>query len=343
MRQKGVQELVTELKGKGVNVVIFKCDIADRTQVQKMISECQATLPPIKGVIHGAMALRDVLFEKISLSDWNLNIKPRVQGAWNLHHCLADVKLEFFLMLASIAGTVGNAGQTAYAASNTFLDAFASYRKNLGLPACAIDIGIVEDVGYVFENTQREAQISASAQDRLTEDEFLTLVKAVITGEFSGNHDEQTLTGFKLWPDTPLPTFALDPKFLHVVANVRSGTTIGAEDEKGVGVQNRLKQADSLELAIELVCEALVQKISNLLTVQTENVDRKKPVVAYGLDSLVAVELRNWITVDLEVNVPLLELMSSPSIENLAGKIATKSRLVNHSLFAEGKDKGGED
>ena len=69
-----------------------------------MISECKATLPPIKGVIYGAMALQDVLFEKISLSDWNLNIKPRVQGAWNLHHCLADVKLDFFLMLASIAG-----------------------------------------------------------------------------------------------------------------------------------------------------------------------------------------------------------------------------------------------
>ena len=342
MSQKGVPELVEELKGQEVNVVVFKCDIADRSQVQKMISECKATLPPIKGVIHGAMALQDVLFEKISLSDWNLNIKPRVQGAWNLHHCLADVKLDFFLMLASSSGQVGNAGQTAYAASNTFLDAFASYRRNLGLPACAIDIGIVEDVGYVFENTQREKDVLASAQDILTEAEFLTLVKADITGEFIGNHDEQTLTGFRLWPDRPLPTFASDPKFLHVLASVQSGLTARVEDEEGIAVQHRLKQADSLELAIELVCEALLQKISNLLTVRTEDMDRKKAVVAYGLDSLVAVELRNWITVDLDANVPLLELMSSPSIENLAGNIATKSRLVNHSLFAEGKDDGGK-
>lgn len=342
MSQKGVQELVEELKGMEVNVIVLKCDIADRTQVQKLVSECQATLPPIKGVIHGAMALRDVLFEKISLSDWNLNIKPRVQGAWNLHHCLADVKLDFFIMLASNGGIVGNAGQTAYAASNTFLDAFASYRQSLGLPACAIDIGIVKDVGYVFENSQRDAEILASAHDRLTEDELLTLVKAGMTGEFTGNHDEHTLTGFKLWPDRPLPTFASDSKFLHVVAGVEAGTTVEAKEEKGVAMQQRLKQADSLQLAVELVCEALVQKISNLLTVETENVDRKKPVVAYGLDSLVAVEFRNWITVDLEVNVPLLELMSSPSIEVLAGKIASKSRLVNHALFAGGEDKGGE-
>ena len=340
MSQKGVQELVEELKQKKVHVVVVKCDIADRSQVQKMISECQATLPPIKGVIHGAMALRDVLFEKMSFSDWNLNIRPRVQGAWNLHHSLADAELDFFVMLASCAGMVGTAGQAAYAASNTFLDAFASYRRNLGLPACAIDIGYVADAGYIFENKEREAEISVSTHDRLTEAELLTLVKAAITGEFSGNDDQQTLTGFKLWPDRPLPNWASDPKFVHVLANVQSGTTAGAEEDGGVAVQQRLKQADSLELAVELVCEALIQKISNLLTVTPEDVDKKKPVVAYGLDSLVAVELRNWITVDLEAPVPLMELMSSPSIENLAGKIATKSRLVNRSLLPEGKDKG---
>ena len=339
MSQKGVQELVEELQGQEVNVVVVKCDIADRTQVQKMISECQATLPPIKGVIHGAMALRDVLFEKMSFSDWNLNIRPRVQGAWNLHHGLADAKLDFFIMLASCAGTIGTAGQAAYAASNTFLDAFASYRKNLGLPACAIDIGYVADAGYISENKEREAEITASTHDRLIEDELLTLVKAAITEEFSGNDEQQTLTGLKLWPDRPLPTWTSDPKFLHVVANVQSGTTTGAEDDGDIAVQHRIKQADSLELAVELVCEALIQKISNLLTITMEDVDKKKPVVAYGLDSLVAVELRNWITTDLEAPVPLMQLMSSPSIENLAGKIATKSRLVNRTLFPEGKDK----
>ena len=117
---------------------------------------------------------------------------------------------------------------------------------------------------------------------------------------------------------------------------MQSGTTAGAEDDGGVAVQHRIKQADSLELAVELVCEALIQKISNLLTITMEDVDKKKPVVAYGLDSLVAVELRNWTTTDLEAPSPLMELMSSPSIENLAGKIATKSRLVNRSLLPEG-------
>lgn len=336
--QKGVQKLLEELREKEVNVVVAKCDVADRAQVQRLISECQTTLPPIKGVFHGAMALRDVLFEKMSFTDWNLNIKPRVQGAWNLHHCLAAARLDFFLILGSCAGFGGTAGQAAYGASNTFLDAFVSYRRDLGLPACVIDIGLVGNVGYMIENMEREAVISAAVQDRLTEDELLTIVKAAITGEFAGNDDQQTLTGFRLWPDKPLPPWAFNPQFAHVLADAQSNTVTGVAEDRGVAVQQRLKQAESLGQVVELVCDALVMKIAKLLTITIEDVDRKKPVVAYGLDSLVAVELRNWITSELEANVPLMELMNSPSIENLAGKIATKSRLIDQSLFREEKD-----
>lgn len=342
MRQTGVSELVTELHEQEVNVVVAQCDVADRAQVQKVLSECQASMPPIKGVVHGAMALRDSLFEKTSFVDWELNIKPRVQGAWNLHHCLADSELDFFLMLASGSGIAGNRGQAAYAASNTFLDAFASYRKGLGLPACAIDIGIVESVGYVAENKDRQAEISVVAHDRLAEDELLTLVKAAVTGAFCGNEDQQTLTGFKLLPDKPLPLWAFEPRFSHLLAGVQSGTLTGAGDGGEIAVRHRLKQADSLKLAAEMICQALIQKLSNILMIAVEDMDAKKPVVAYGLDSLVAVELRNWITVDLETNVPLMELMSSPSIEHLAGRIAAKSRIVDRSLFLDGKEGTGE-
>ena len=323
------------MKQKKINLVVAKCDVADRAEVQRLVLECQGTLPPIKGVIHGAMALRDALFEKMSYTDWNLNIKPRVQGAWNLHHCLANVRLDFFIMLASCAGFTATAGQTAYAASNTFLDAFVSYRRDLGLAACAIDIGLVGNVGYMIENSERTEEISAAVQDRLTEDELLALVKAAITGEFAGNYDHQTLTGIRLWSDKTLPPYASDPKFSHILASVQSSTVTGAKDDRGTAVQQRLRQADSQEQVVELICDALVLKISNLLSITEENVDRKKPVVAYGLDSLVAVELRNWITLDLEANVPLMELMNSPSIEHLAGKIAAKSRVVDQSLSRE--------
>ena len=330
-----------ELRGQKVDVIVAKCDVADLAQVQKVLSDCQKTKPPIKGVIHGAMALRDALFEKLSFTDWQMNIKPRVQGAWNLHHCLVDAGLDFFLMLGSAAGCVGTVGQSAYAATNTFFDAFASYRKGIGLTACVIDIGRVGDVGYIAENREREAEISLTFHDSLVEDELLALVKAHITGAFSDNDDQQTITGLKLSTDKPLPPWASDPKFQNVLPSVQSGSSARAGDDgAGIAVRDRLKQTESLELAVELICQALVQKLSSVLMIAVEDVDTKKPVVAYGLDSLVAVELRNWITADLDANVPLMELMNSPSIESLARKIATRSKSVHHSTLPDGKDNG---
>lgn len=261
-----------------------------------------------------------------------------MQGAWNLHHCLADDRLDFCLILGSCAGYAGIAGQAAYAASNTFLDAFLSYRRDLGLSACVIDIGHVGNVGYMIENIERETVISAAIQDRLTEDELLTIVKAAITGEFPGNDDQQTLTGFRLWPNKPLPPWASVPELKQALADVQSSTVTGVGEDRGIAVQQSLKQADSLEQAVELIRDALVLKIANLLTIMIEDVDRMKPVVAYGQDSFVAVELPNWITLELEANVPLKELMNSPSIETLADEIATKSRLIDQSQFRQGKD-----
>ena len=333
MSQKGVSELVEELRGQDVDVVVETCDVANGAQVRKVLSDRRQTLPPIKGVIHGAMALRDALFEKMSFTDWQLNIKPRVQGAWNLHDCLSDTDLDFFLMLGSIAGQIGSVGQSAYAATNTFFNAFASYRKGLGLPAGVIDIGRVAKVGYIAEKTELEADTSFIGHDRLAEDELLALLKAHITGAFAGNEDQQTTTGLKLFSEKPLPPWALDPKFQNVLAKAQSDTsTVSGNDGDEIAVRDRLKQAESLGQATELICHALVRKLSNLLLIAMEDVDTKKPVVAYGLDSLVAVELRNWITTELDATVPLMELMNSPSMNALARKIATRSKSVDRSV-----------
>ncbi|KAL8694265.1 MAG: hypothetical protein Q9218_001033 [Villophora microphyllina] len=333
--QKGVKELVDELRDLNVNVRVERCDVANREQVQTLVTNCQATMPPIRGVIHGAMALRDALFEKISYRDWSLNIKPRVDGAWNLHNALLDKNLDFFVMLASGSGLTGQPGQAAYGASNTFLDSFAAYRNSLGLPASAIDIGIVEDVGYVAENLKDRAEIAGAAHDRLSEAELLALVKAAMTNPFNDGTFQQTLTGCKLHPDKPLPHWAHDPKCVHVLHSIESAALSSKQGDGGIVVRQMLKQADTAEGAASVISEALCQRLASLLLIAAEDVDAKKPIVAYGLDSLAAVELHNWISKEMEANVPLMELMNSPSIEHLAGKIAFKSRLVSRSFYED--------
>lgn len=235
-------------------------------------------------------------------------------------------------MLASASGITGTPGQSAYAASNTFLDAFASHRRAQGLPATSLNIGIVLDVGYAAENKDREVEIAMSAHDRVAEDELLALVRAGVVGAFEGDgQPQQTLTGFKLWPRRPLPVWAANTRFAHVRPGVQAGeggTRGDAGAAGGPSVRQRLKQAQTLGEATGVACDALVKKIASLLMMGVEDVDPLKPIVAYGLDSLVAVELRNWIAGELEAGIPLMTLMNAPSIVGVAGKIVEKSRLV---------------
>ena len=301
-------------------------------------------MPPIKGVIHGAMALSDALFDKITFETWMLNIAPRVKGSWNLHNALSGTQLDFFVMLSSLGGIVGNHGQSAYAASNTFLDSFAAYRQNLGLPASTIDIGVVEGVGYVAENIGRRAEMETATyiHDRLTEQELLTLVKAAITHPQSWEY-AQTVTGTKLIPDKALPVWVNDPKFAHILHAMHLTSSVASDSSDGaITVQQLLKDAASLDAVKDIMVVALIGKLSSLLLLPTEDFDSKKPIIAYGLDSLVTVEFRNWIAVELQAKVPLMELMSSPSIEHLATKIVSKSSLIKKAAPEDQKVDGEE-
>ena len=237
-------------------------------------------------------------------------------------------------MLASMSGICGNPGQAAYAATNTFMDAFAEYRNSKGLPGVTIDIGLVDEVGYVAEtDEQRQAQIHALSHDRTQEHELLALFKAALIHKSDECDYRQTLTGLKLVPNRKLPWWTSDIKFSHVVRSLQTTSAGNRKDTGTANLHRSLREATSMEEASAVICEALIRKISNVSMTPAEEVDPEKPLGAYGLDSLVAVELRNWMVNDLGANVPLLELMNSPSVSALAIVIAGFSTFVNQSSF----------
>lgn len=286
------------------------------------------------------MVLRDTLFEKSTWENWVEVTEPRVRGAWNLHYCFPN--LDFFVMLASISGFYGNHGQAAYAASNSFLDAFAAYRRLQGLPAGTIDIGIVEDVGYIAEaDAAKQAQFAAQAHDKIQEHELLSLLKATIIHNADTACDYQrTMTGLKLFPNLKLPWWAFEPKVSHLLHGLSSPTTTKSSTSQAVQLEKLLREAPSIAHANQVVRDALVRKIAQVSTTPLENIEPDQPLLAYGLDSLVAVELRNWMVGELGSTIPLLELTSSPSIEALAQTVASQSSFVDHASFLKGESDG---
>lgn len=150
----------------------------------------------------------------MTFEDYDAVLRSKVYGSWNFHNALVNTPLDFFIMLSSVAGIVGNRGQAAYAGANTYLDALAHFRRHKGLAASSLNLAAVEGVGYLAENAAKQTQVlknlSGSVMD---ESEVLALVERVMMDRSS---DSQCITGLHVPDPSSLPYWVSDAKFSHL-------------------------------------------------------------------------------------------------------------------------------
>jgi NAD(P)-dependent dehydrogenase (short-subunit alcohol dehydrogenase family) len=221
-------------------------------------------------------------------------IASKVQGAWNVYHTLPVSQLDFFIAISSAAGAVGNRGQAAYAAANTFLNGFAQYLRHQGVrSAASIDLTAVSDAGYLAEEL-----------------------------ESCNGHP---ITGMRITP-TLRPFWTSDAKFIHLRRAAEAASTTPAA--MAITWSAAYKAATSQLEAEQVVCRALVEKIAQVISMEPEELDIRRSISHYPLDSLTAIEVRNFITRMFEANLQVLELLASGSIESLAKIVCTKSKIA---------------
>ncbi|KAF3057968.1 Lovastatin diketide synthase LovF [Daldinia childiae] len=322
-----LRQLIDDTQDKA-SIVVKTCDIASEDNVYQIVKECTETLPPICGVIHAAMMLHDGLIEDMTHDSYVSAIRAKVKGTWNIHNALesTNTRLDYFVLLSSAAGIVGSRGQAAYAAANTFLDGFASCRVAQGLPGVSLDLTAVTDAGYISENSAREEEIIKNfGGQSISEAEVLGLL-AVAT---SGKCGTQCLTGLKLVPSNTnaLPYYAEDPRFAHLkaaaVAEIRAA---GSDSRQVVSYRNAFRAAANNEEARQIAVQGVLQKLSEVLSVAHDDVDALRSMASYGLDSLTAIEVRNWITRELGATLEILELLTSANVTDLANLIVSRTR-----------------
>ncbi|KAH7385277.1 hypothetical protein DE146DRAFT_621768 [Phaeosphaeria sp. MPI-PUGE-AT-0046c] len=320
------KEQIARLNEGGANVVVRSCDVTNRVDVQRLISTGLVDMPPVRGIIHGAMVLHDVLFEKMKYEQYTSVIASKVQGAWNFYHALPISQLDFFIVISSAAGAVGNRGQAAYAAANTFLNGFAQHLRSQGIKSAAsIDLTAVSDAGYLAEDADKAAEVARNlGSDTICEAQVLALIRAAIDGKLESCNGHP-ITGMRITP-TVQPFWTGDAKFLHLrrAAEAASATSTTATISWSAAFKAATSHAD----AEQVVCNALVEKIAHVVSMEPEELDVTRSISHYPLDSLTAIEVRNFITRMFEANLQVLELLASGSIESLSKVVCTKSKVA---------------
>ena len=280
--------------------------------------------------------LQDRIFDNMPLDVYTRVVRPKVHGAWNLHQITKDQPLDFFVMLASAAGMVGDTSQSNYAAANAFEDALAHHRIASGLPATTVDLGMVRSVGYVAENQgAAERNLARWGFLQIEEEEFLSLLDIDIMDQ----HRSQITTGVGTQEhfdrsESEVPHWFRNPVFSHL--HKMRARTVNTDTDKGPSLSERLRSSGSITKATDIILAAVVEKLSKSLMTPQEDIDTASPTSAYGVDSLVAVEVRNWVGREMKADVPVFEILQASSLQALAVNIAEKSQLLDDNTEAKG-------
>lgn len=335
-------KLVAELEAQEVRVSVIKCDAADEETFSSLLQETLLSLPPLRGVFNSAMDLRDQVFINMSHEMFVAGLRPKVQGSWALHKATLNQPLDFFIMLSSAAAFFGSIAQANYVAACTYQVALAAHRRALGLPGVSVDISKIIEVGYVAEDETGASNrnLTQLGMVEVRPKELMSLLEmAMRPTESDLNNDipnGHLLTGVHSTNDASkgieLPFWSRDPVFSHMDFVRHHLRKSKKEDDGASTLQKPLREslaaATSLEEAETYLLDGLLRKLARGLMMVVEDLDPRKDMAAYGVDSLVAVELRNWLARDAGVDMPVFEILRPVSLATLVKQAVAKSTLV---------------
>jgi polyketide synthase 5 len=273
-------ETIELIRAIGADVVGHCGDIAEPGTADRLVSAATATGLPVRGVLHAAAVVEDATLSNITDELIERDWAPKVYGAWNLHTATATQPLDWFCSFSSAAALVGSPGQGAYAAANSWLDAFTHWRRAQGLPATAIAWGAWAEIG-------RAKALAESADTAITPDEGAYAFQALL-------RYDRAYTGYAPMMGTPwLIAFAQRSPF--------------AEAFKSAGQSQR----GSSEFLAELKAlppdewptrmrRMISDQISRILR---RSVDPDRSLSEYGVDSLGNLELRTRIETETGIRV----------------------------------------
>ncbi|MFG3509161.1 SDR family NAD(P)-dependent oxidoreductase [Streptomyces sp. NPDC047821] len=297
----------------GTRVEVVNGDIAEPGTADALVRAAVATGHPLRGVVHAAAVVEDATAANVTPALLEKVWRPKATGAWLLHGAVADHHPDWWVGFSSAASLLGNPGQGAYAAANAWLDEFTSWRRAQGLPATCVNWGPWAEVG-------RGTGMERRGYAMITPEEGIAALERVL------RHDRArtayTPADLSRWLES-YPATGRTAFFAGLTSSSTDAGTLSARS----ALLESLKAAGSAERRHRLLQPHVVEHIAAVLRVSTDRFDADTSLVTLGLDSLMAIALRNRLQRELALDIPTTVMWTHPTASALTRYLLGRLRL----------------
>ena len=315
---------IAEIERAGAAVSLVLGDVSLERDVERALAAAKAAGLPLKGIVHCAGVLGDGVIARQTPDRFDRVLAAKANGSWNLHRLSLNEPLDFFVLFSSGSSLLGSPGQSNHSAANAYMDALAHFRAALGLPALAINWGPWSEVGAATK-TAVQARIVTSGLRGIQPHDGIAAMHCLLALP----HGQYGVLPID-WPRFLLnsPEAAHRPSLAEVI---NSGT--------GYAIPNFTSPASATASqpepwSMRRTVEAEVARVMGIPA--SERIPADRPLSDLGLDSLMAVELRNSFARTVGRNLPASLLFSNPTIASLAVFLEGQSKPAAASAAVAG-------
>ncbi|WP_436762675.1 SDR family NAD(P)-dependent oxidoreductase [Streptosporangium sp. V21-05] len=308
---------IATLREDGVRVTVLAADVADAAALESALAGLRVQAPPLRGVLHAAGVLRDRTITATNFDEVREVLRPKVDGTRNLHRLTSGDPLELFVLFSSAAGLLGSGGQAGYAAANAFLDGFAHWRRGQGLPATSVDWGVWSEIGLAAR-PDRAGRLADKGMGSIDPASGLRILAGLLA---------ESPAQVAVVPLDAPAWFAHNPGQEHwsIFAGLADGHT--ATGPLSIATPEELERT-------------LTEWVAGVLRTSPAVIDPEVSLTRLGLDSLMAVELRNLLEARLGVRLPTPAFLDGPTVAELAGRVSAHlgDRTAGGDPVADARD-----
>ncbi|RQH10613.1 MgcH [Okeania hirsuta] len=313
-----IQESIQKLEQTGCQVKVWLGDIAIEEDIAKILEKIQTSMPKLKGIIHAAGVLDDGTIQQMNWERFAKVMSPKVIGTWHLHKLTQNLPLDFFICFSSMVSLIGSPGQGNYAAANAFMDGLAGYRRSRGLSGLAINWGAWASGGMAARlAVEHQNRIQNSGIGEIAPKEGMYSLDLLL-----GNQSARSQVGV-----IPVEWSVLAEHWSGITKSSLLQELLQKEklaDNDTLQQKVKVEILAKLETALEeerqeILTEHIRGEVVQVLGLSSSQLpEMNLGFMEMGMDSLMAVELKNRLQNQLGTNLPETIAMEYPTIAKLS-------------------------